>query len=485
MDLLKNPLHILGASTRDNRHRIMEIAEERSLLSDADECMEARTVLINPRKRISAEVAWLPCVDPDRTDDVLKQLDPPHQDLLNIIGLTPISRANVLTAGLSRLSDIASNNLVDWIFAIAQAFERIDPEEVQGTLNEERRLSGFPQITDLSVITAEIQNQRRYYSQTLSSVIKNLSVNERARVLTLAIEWSTGNDKTRCPILIEDLVTSYERGVEEFLEKKQKIIEAQDEKIRVMVDAKNPDTALQPIVNQLIQTVKEWDTIAQPIQLSKRSRGERHSTSFEIAWRVRNLAYDLFSEYGKFDFSRKIINMLKEVFAEVPEVSEHITADFKALRGIEKLEEIKNNVEKLKEAADTKKHDTTLAPMVNQLIQTVKTWDTSTQPIEANEVIAIVVRNVALHIWNVHHKLYYAKQITNTLYDVFIVSKSVGIEVAQRLIEDKATLIKLDAQRKLIDTVQRRSTQRPADTGCLMQIIFGLIGLMAVLLQGC
>ena len=56
-----------------------------------------------------------------------------------------------------------------------------------------------------------------------------------------------------------------------------------------MVDAKNPDTTLQPIVNQLIQTVKEWDTIAQPIQLSKRSRGERHTVSFEIAWRVRDI----------------------------------------------------------------------------------------------------------------------------------------------------------------------------------------------------
>ena len=340
LDLLKNPFNILGTTARDNRHRIMEIEEERSLLSDADECMEARAVLINPRKRISAEVAWLPCVDPDRTDDVLKQLDPPHQDLLNIIGLTPIARANVFTAGLSRLSNLTSNNLVDWILAIAQAFERIDPEEVQGTLNEERRLSGFPQITDLSVITAEIQNQRRYYSQTLSSVIKNLSVNERARVLTLAIESSIGNDKTRCPILIEDLVTSYELGVQDFLEKKQKIIEAQDEKIRAMVDAKNPDTTLQPIVNQLIQTVKDWDTIAQPIQLSKRSRGERHTASFEIAWRVRKLAVDLFRDHGKFDFSRKILNMLKEVFAEVPEIAEHITADLKALRGFEKFEEI-------------------------------------------------------------------------------------------------------------------------------------------------
>ena len=480
MDLLKNPFNILGTTARDNRHRIMELEEERSLLSDADECMEARAVLINPRKRISAEVAWLPCVDPDRTDDVLKQLDPPHQDLLNIIGLTPIARANVFTAGLSRLSNLTSNNLVDWILAIAQAFERIDAEEVQGTLNEERRLSGFPQITDLSVITAEIQNQRRYYSQTLSSVIKNLSVNERARVLTLAIESSIGNDKTRCPILIEDLVTSYELGVQDFLEKKQKIIEAQDEKIRAMVDAKNPDSALQPIVNQLIQTVKEWDTIAQPIQLSKRSRGERHTASFEIARRVRKLAVDLFRDHGKFDFSRKILNMLKEVFAEVPEIAEHITADLKALRGFEKFEEINTFVEILKVAADAKGLDYILAPMVDELIQTVKTWEPTKQPFEANEVVAIVVRNMALHLWNEHQKLDFAIQITNALIGIFKYVNGME-DINRRLNEDIATLYSIDMQREIIIEQQRKS----GGDGCLPIVIFGILGLIGALLQGC
>ena len=480
MDLLKNPFYILGATTRDDKHRIMDLTMTQRLFSDSAECEEAEVMLKHPIKRVSAEIAWLPGVDPDRTDDVLKQLDPPHQDLLNIIGLTPIARANVFTAGLSRLSNLTSNNLVDWILAIAQAFERIDPEEVQGTLNEERRLSGFPQITDLSVITAEIQNQRRYYSQTLSSVIKNLSVNERARVLTLAIESSIGNDKTRCPILIEDLVTSYELGVQDFLEKKQKIIEAQDEKIRVMVDAKNPDTTLQPIVNQLIQTVKDWDTIAQPIQLSKRSRGERHTASFEIAWRVRKLAVDLFRDHGKFDFSRKILNMLKEVFAEVPEIAEHITADLKALRGFEKFKEINTQVEKLKEAADAYKPDYTLSPMVKQLIETVNTWDPYTQPNEANNAVAYSVRSIGLHLWNEHQKLDFAIQITNALIGIFKYVNGME-DINRRLNEDIATLYSIDMQREIIIEQQRKS----GDDGCLPIVIFGILGLIGALLQGC
>lgn len=508
MDLLENPFHILGATTRDNRHRIMELAEERSLLSDADACMEAQAILTIPRRRISAEVAWLPGIDPRRTDEVLEHLDAPNQNLLNITGLMHITRANILTTGLSRLPNLASANIVEWILAIAQASEAINSEAVCAVLNEDRSASGFSEIRDLSTIDDEIRKQRQHYRQVITSVLENLSFTERARVLTLAVEWSTGNDKFQCPILIEDLILSYELGVQEFLEKKQKIIEVQDEKLRAMIDAKNPDTTLKPVVSQLIEAVKEWGTIAQPIQLSKKSRGERHTTSFEIAWRVRELAIHLFNEYGKLDFSQSIINILKEVFAEVVEVDERITADSEALkqqaifaRGIEKIEDINTQVEKLKEASDAKKPNATLALMVNQLIQTVKTWDTSTQPTEANNVVAIAVRNIALHLWNEHQKLDFAIQITDMLFEVFVNSRCVGIEVATRLTEDKGTLIYIDGQReseavlrgvhKRIEEQreieeQRKHQNQPAYTGCLWPIvIFVILGLIGALLQSC
>ena len=80
MDILKNPFYILGATPRDDRHRIMDLAEERSLLSDADECMTAQSTLIHPRRRISAEVAWLLGVDPDLSDEVLNRLNTPKPE---------------------------------------------------------------------------------------------------------------------------------------------------------------------------------------------------------------------------------------------------------------------------------------------------------------------------------------------------------------------------------------------------------------------
>ena len=416
----------------------MELAEDQSLLSDADKCMEARTILIHPRNRISAEIAWLPGVNPELTGEILNVMKTPNQTLQSITELTSIARANYFVSKFSRLRNLSTSNVVKWILAIARASEGIDSESVCLTINEDRSISGFPIIQDLSTLDTEIQKQKRYFGQTLSSTVNNFSVNERAVVLTSTLETVSRDSNRHIPVLIEELIQTYEIEVAADLEKKQKIIEAQDEKLRAMVEAKNADSTLQPIVNQLLDAVRDWDNIAQPIQLNKRSRGERHSSSFEIAWRVQRLAVDFYNKFFNYDFSLQLLNlllydfslqflnMLLEVFAEVPEIVEQIRIDKEELikahthvEGLRKFKEINDQVEKLKKSVDANSPHTVLASLIAQLIQTVKTWNVSTQPIEANQTVAYLVRSIALHLWNKHQKLDYSLQITKMLKTEF------------------------------------------------------------------
>ena len=448
MDLFKNPFHILGATTRDNRHRIMELAEERSLLSDADACMEARAILITPRRRVPAEVAWLPGVDPSFYGLLFRYLESPDEELPNIT-MAPIASANLRATKLSRHPGLSSSDIVEWILTIAQVSEAINSETVCAILNENRRASGFPEITDQSAIDDEIRNQKRYYSQTITSILENLLVNERARVMTSLLETTTSNGRYQCPTLIRNLIPAYERGVQDSLEQIQQIIEAQDERLRSMADAENPDTTLSAIVDQLLESLQEWDTLVQPIQLSRQSTGQRHDASSEMARRFRQLAADLFMEYRRPDFSRRILNTLRDVFSEVPEIVEQIDEDLENLRELEeqvrlveimeRFEEINTQAERLREASDARQSDDTLSPMVNQLIQSVRSWDTA-QSVDANSGVAFTVREVALHLWNEHQKLDFAIQITNALIEVFNAS-SIGVEVMTRLAEDKTTLV--------------------------------------------
>lgn len=486
MNLFKNPFYILGATPQDNKYRMIELAEERSLLSDADECMEAKDILITPRRRVSAEVTWLPGVDPSFYGLLFRYLESPNEELPNIT-MAPIASANLRATKLSRYADLLSSDILEWTLEITQKSEAIQPEEVREVLNDDRSVARFPEAAT-SDVDNEIRNQKIYYSETVTSVLENLSVNDRARTMTSLLETATSNGRYQSPTLIRDLIPAYELSVQDSLEQHNRIIEAQDEALRTMADARNPDTTLSPIVDQLLESLREWDTLAQPIQLSRQSTGQRHDASFEMARRLRLLAADLFIEYRRPDFSRRILNTLTDVFSEMPEIVEQIVEDSNALeeqaRLVESMEEFENinaQVEQLTAASDARQPDYTLTPMVNRLIQTVRSWNPSTQLVEANNAVAIIVRNIALHLWNEHQRLDFAIQITETLIEVFRGVDGMD-EVNNRLNEDIITLYAMDAQRRqAIEQQQQRG-----GTGCLLQIvIFAVLALIGSLLQGC
>jgi hypothetical protein len=334
MDLFQNPFHILTASLRDNRRRIIELADERSLLYDSSGVMEARSELTNPRKRLSAEVAWLPGIGPKRAGEMLSLLETSPINLLDVDKLSSIARANLLAAGLGRLSDHNAYDSAKWILAISWAFEDIDPEELIVLINEDRLVSGFPEVSDLSAVEAEIQERRRYFRQVIKSALDNLSPKELVEAVTIAIDSATDCGEEQGPILTADLVDSYEVEAQGFLDKEEWNIKTLVDRLQKAVDAERSDSVLAPMINQLIQVVKNWDFVAQPIQVSAKSRGLDHDASHRIAGLVRDLAIHMFNEHGKLDFSKQLTEMLQEVFAEVGEVAERTAEDSDALENI-------------------------------------------------------------------------------------------------------------------------------------------------------
>ncbi|MGD9950203.1 MAG: hypothetical protein AB7U29_17255 [Desulfobulbus sp.] len=350
MDLLQNPFQILTASPRDNRRRIMELADERSLLLDSNDCMQARSDLTNPRKRLSAEVAWLPGIGPKRAGELLSLLESSPSDLLGIDKLTSIARGNLLVAGLSRLPDYTSDDVAEWILEIAWAFEDIEPEGLSGIINEERIVSGFPEVTDLSAVETEIQERRRHYRQVIKFALDNLSAKELVEAVTVAVESATDEGVEHGPILIADLVDSYEVEAQVFLDKEEGNIKVLVERLRTAVSEGQPNSTLTPMVNQLVHVVKNWDTVAQPIQVSTKSRGLDHDASIRVARLVRELSVQMFNEYDKLEFSQQLTAMLQEVFAEVGGVLERASEDIEALDEIAELRKLSSILEPISDA---------------------------------------------------------------------------------------------------------------------------------------
>lgn len=360
MDLLQTPFYILQASPRDTRQRIMELADERSLLADPETCSQARLALTTPRKRLAAEISWLPGIGPTRARNMLALIESSPGKLFTVNNLPPLTRANLLAAGMARSFDgrtdtIISDEIATWALALAREFEHIDPNELRILINEEREIAGFPPVLDTQDIEAALQEQRQYYRQVIKSALNTLPSRELVEAVTLIVEAETYDGREPGAILIADLADLYEIEAQPFLEKEEENINLLVKKLRDAADAQAPDTVLAPIVEQLISIVKNWDTVAQPIQVSMKGRGLDHGASHRIARLVRDLSVHLFNEHDKLHFSQQLTDMLQAVFAEVGKVADLTAEDAETLEQIAQ-EQIRQKEEKRRSAAQIERN---------------------------------------------------------------------------------------------------------------------------------
>ncbi len=170
----------------------------------------------------------------------------------------------------------------------------------------------------------------------------------------MAVDQVTDNGSNGAPILIDDLVDSFEIEAQEFLDKEKKNIATLVQGLRKAVE---DEERIGLLVGQLEKVVKNWDTVAQPIQVSARSRGRSHNLSHEVAREIRSLAVDLFNEHGLLDLSRRLTALQQEVFAEVDQVLEQSEEDAEALDEI--AEQRTQLLSKMEARAETWKHEIT------------------------------------------------------------------------------------------------------------------------------
>ena len=323
MELLNNPFFTLGATMRDGRRRIMDLAEEKSLVSDEAGVRDAAAVLTNPRRRLAAEIGWLPGLGPRRVTEAISTLELEPAKVRNLGSLPNLARANLLADGLVRvIEELPQREASLWILEIADAHNEIEAEQIVASINEERSVAGFPSITDPQAVASELQTRRRYYRQAINKGLDKLAPPLIVEVVTTTAEEATDGGDRPAPILIEDLVDSFEVEAQGFLEAETKNITVLVQGVRNVARRAEDHGHIDRLVTQLEMVVKNWDRVAQPIQVIAHSRGTNHSLSHDIAGEIRSLAVEMFNEHGLLDVSKRLTALQQKVFAEIDRVVE-------------------------------------------------------------------------------------------------------------------------------------------------------------------
>lgn len=331
--LHQTPFAILGVTTRDDRRRIVELAEEKSLALDHDVCQKARSDLTNPRTRLSAEIAWLPGVSPRKASQLVENLLHDPMAVREESGLPTLAHLNLLAAAFEAVdSEHDAEDLASFIQEVAYLVDEIDPEDVLRDINEDRAVSGFPEVRALDQIEAELAERKRYYRSAIKDALDRLPPTTLVQVMTDTVEGVTLGGEDHAPELIDDLVDSYEVETQGFLQKEAENVH---KLIKAARDSANSgEAAVKPYVDKLDAVARNWDKVAQPIQLSAKARGIDHEASRDLAYEIRSLAIDLFNTHDMLTQSQRLTGLLQELFAELPEVSERVEQDADALADI-------------------------------------------------------------------------------------------------------------------------------------------------------
>ena len=150
--LERNPFYILEVMPNEKRASIISKAEEKAFFADDNECEEAQTKLLNPEKRLSAELDWFLGVPVEKIADIYNAIGETKE--ISIDGLTGISRINAIlfNFALSNYEDVFELGYA--ILELDENFSNIDLIELLATINSSRRQAGLREATE-----TELENE--------------------------------------------------------------------------------------------------------------------------------------------------------------------------------------------------------------------------------------------------------------------------------------------------------------------------------------
>jgi hypothetical protein len=248
-------------------------------------------------------------------------------------GLPTLAHCNLLAAAFEAVpSSYPPEDLAEFIQELAVLVDDLDAEEVIRDINEDRTISGFPEVKAVDQVEAELLERKRYFRTAIKEALNRLPPEALLGAITAAVDGATFGGEEHAPELIDELVDGYAIEVQSVLEKEAETAKKLIESVRRA--ASGGESATAPLVEKLERVARNWDRFAQPIQLSAKARGIEHEASIALAYAIRSLAIDLFNEHDQINPSRKLTKLLGEIFSELPEFAERVEQDADTLSDI-------------------------------------------------------------------------------------------------------------------------------------------------------
>ncbi len=326
-----NAFFILGASSRDSKNKLIELADEKSLELDDSLVSKARSDLTNPRTRIFQELSWFPGVSP-RTISKLFQDVSSLDDLIRLSEIdlgSKLANANLTAAIFEFIDDsYGESKFLELLTSFAENIENIDLEDELQLINEERLASGFPEISDVGQLEDAYTERLNVFKTVVMNAVDRLPYDRLIKLMADLVEQETGFGYVLAGDFIYSLVDSYEIQTKSFLEKELDSIEKLGKKVIQLVGSPQE---LNASITELLSVLNKFYGVAKPIQISYHSKGMEHDITIAAGKAVRSVAINLYNNHNLLDQSLKITSALKSIFEDSHEFAEMVQKDEETL----------------------------------------------------------------------------------------------------------------------------------------------------------
>lgn len=342
--LERNPFYILEASPTEKRAAIIAKAEEKSFFSEGNECDEAQASLLNPSRRVSAELEWFYGITLNQQVNIINSIR--NKAEISTDGLSGIALLNALVHNFAVCEFEDFFEIGYAILEIDEQYEKLCTTDLCEIINQTRMQSGIVPVTENDIIDG-LGKRRVAIRQAINAGLETINDADYIELISMIAEKCIADKNYNDGVIIGDIVDQYEVRMKSIIDEKVETAQTLIGK----VNANTNKPVIDLTIKNLIGTLKEFTKYARPLQLKSSAVGEDHEQSLRLARACREFAIDLHNEYENTDASYKLIRVLREIFSKLAEFTEIIANDEKQITKIRRdREQFKKDLEANKQA---------------------------------------------------------------------------------------------------------------------------------------
>lgn len=350
MRIEDNPFYVLDVKPSDNVSIINEKYDDKSFMDeDKEDCYDyARQVLISPNKRLIAELGWF--------YNLNRNLNEFLQDIENFVFMDEEGQDDfleelkyvssresflVLNEILNQLTtDEMANIIIEMDVAYSSLCSDDEIKNFIDDVNSMRRIAGTALCKDFTYVKKETKSLINNTIDAFSYIFQNEDDDD---IITMVNE--VASEAIECNheygMVIERLIDAYNLHFKSKLEDYKNSIYTEIEEAKEYTETYE--------LEYLCGITRDFDRIAQPIQLLLKDRGQSdlQEESINIANQLRNLAIYYNNESDLPELSMCLIELEMELFSELPEIYSRLEEDKVVILDISKRKEIQTEIDGL------------------------------------------------------------------------------------------------------------------------------------------